>query len=133
MLQSLLMLGELVSFSLPWLPGVRETFHCASGVISYPTSKIHPGMNQLHAATSSAVMFRAYSLMTRHGTEYLRLFFVRRQLRRLSLACSLALSSFDHWLTHSRSTRSHDACRCISTPLGAHVCSTSTTRRQFGF
>ena len=85
------MLGELVSFSLPWLLGVRETFHCASGVMSHPTSKIHPGMSQLHAATSSADMFRAYSSMTRHGTEYLRLFSVRRQLRRLSLACLHAM------------------------------------------
>jgi hypothetical protein len=72
------MFGELVSFSLPWLLGVRETFRRESGVISNSTSKIHPGMSQPHAATSLAVMFQARSSMTLHGTECLHLFSVRR-------------------------------------------------------
>jgi hypothetical protein len=91
MLQSLLMPGELVSFSIPWLLGVREIFGCESGAISHPASKIHPGMSQLHVAMSSVVMFQAHSSMTLHGTEYLHLFSVRRPSRCLSLACSRAL------------------------------------------
>jgi hypothetical protein len=43
------------------------------------------------------------------------------------------LSSFDHRLTHRQSTGSHDACGCISTPMGAHVCSAMGCQTSFSF
>ena len=76
--QSLLMLGELALSYLPWLLGVRRTFHRQGGVMSHPTAKILLGTSQQNAATSSAVMLQARSSMTHRGTEYLHLRSVRR-------------------------------------------------------
>jgi hypothetical protein len=49
------------------------------------------------------------------------LFVVRRNT--FPWLAHVPLSSFDHWFTHRQSTGSHDACGCISTPMGTHVCS----------
>lgn len=121
--QSLSMFGELASSSLQWSLGVRKTFRCEYVVISHPIPKILPGMSQRHAATSSAVTFQAHSLMTLHGIEYLRPFFVRRPSDVFPQLAHVPLNSFDHRFTRRGSTGPHDACGCISAPLGAHVCS----------